>query len=73
VIFSPTVALAIFLPRLQARPAPITVQSQGPTIQRLERLSHLVTSRVSVANVLVGEGEGWHVQVTWEPEAAGRP
>jgi hypothetical protein len=26
------VAVAIVLPHLQARPAPITIQSQGPTI-----------------------------------------
>jgi hypothetical protein len=36
---------------------PITVQSQGPTIERLERLNQLVTTRVSVADVLVSEGE----------------
>ena len=53
-----TVAAALVLPRLQPSPAPITIQSQGPTIQRLERLSRLVTSRVSVADVLVGDGEG---------------
>ncbi len=38
---------------------PIVVTSQGPaTIERLERLSQLVTSRVYVADVLIGEGEG---------------
>ncbi len=35
-----------------------TVTSQGPTVERLERLAHLVTTRVYVADVLVGEGEG---------------
>jgi hypothetical protein len=39
-------------------PAPVIVHSQGPTIERLERLSHLVVTRVYVADVLVGEGEG---------------
>jgi len=39
-------------------PPPVIIKSQGPTIQRLEQLSHLVTTRVSVADVLVGEGEG---------------
>ena len=53
------VALVLVLPRLQAPFAPITVQSQGPTIERLERLSHLVVTRVCVADVLVGEGKGW--------------
>jgi hypothetical protein len=36
----------------------MTVTSQGPTIERLERLSSLVTTRVYVADVLVGEGAG---------------
>ena len=40
------------------KPPPIVVTSQGPTIERLERLSQLVTSRVYVADVLIGEGEG---------------
>jgi hypothetical protein len=51
-------AKVIVLSHPQARSAPISVQSQGPTIQGLERLAHLVTSRVSIADVLVGEGEG---------------
>ncbi len=37
---------------------PTTVTSQGPTVERLERLAHLATTRVYVADVLVGEGEG---------------
>jgi hypothetical protein len=47
-------------PRLvpPAAPAPVVVHSQGPTVERLERLSQLVTTRVYVADVLVGEGEG---------------
>jgi hypothetical protein len=53
-----SVAVAILLSRFQALPVPITAQSQGPTIQRLERLSHLVTTRAAIADVLVGEGEG---------------
>jgi len=40
------------------QPPPVVVKSQGPTIERLERLSSLVTSRVSVADILIGEGEG---------------
>ena len=39
---------------------PPVVTSQGPTIERLERLSSLVTSRVYVVDVLIGEGEGCH-------------
>ncbi len=40
-----------------AQPPPIVVTSQGPTIERLERLSQLVTSRVCIADVLVGESD----------------
>jgi hypothetical protein len=40
------------------KPPPTVVTSQGPTIERLQRLSHLVTSHVYVADVLIGEGEG---------------
>ena len=43
-----------------SQPPPAVVSSQGPTIERLERLSHLVSSRVSVADVLIGEGDGCH-------------
>ena len=56
-----TATSSIFvLPRLLplATSAPLVVHSQGPTVERLERLSHLVTMRVYVADVLVGEGEG---------------
>jgi hypothetical protein len=52
------VLLLVILLRLGPTPSPIHVQSQGPTVERLERLSQLVTLRVSVADVLVGEGEG---------------
>ena len=50
----------VALPRLlpSATPAPTVVHSQGPTVERLERLSHLVTTRVHVVDVLIGEGEG---------------
>ena len=40
------------------KPPPIVVTSQGPTIERLERVSTLVASRVYVADVLIGEGSG---------------
>ena len=56
-----TVVSAIVVqPRLllPATPAPTVVHSQGPTVERLERLSHLVTTRVNVVDVLIGEGEG---------------
>jgi len=36
----------------------VQMQHQGPTIERLEQLSHLAASRVYVADVLVGEGDG---------------
>ena len=40
------------------RGKPTAVLSQGPTVERLQRLAHLVTTRVYIADVLVGEGEG---------------
>ena len=44
---------------LPATPDPtVVVHSQGPTVERLERLSHLVTTRVYIVDVLIGEGEG---------------
>ena len=39
-------------------PPPIVIHSQGPTRERLEQLSHLVTARVYIADVLIGEGKG---------------
>ncbi len=45
-------------PRIEFLPQPTVIQSQGPTIERLEQLSHLVATRVYVADVLIGEGNG---------------
>lgn len=42
----------------RADPPPIVVSSSGPTVERLQRLSSLVTSRVQLADVLIGTGEG---------------
>ena len=41
----------------QPPPPPIVVTSQGPTIERLERLSQLCTGRVYVADVLIGQSD----------------
>jgi hypothetical protein len=38
---------------------PTVILSQGPTLERLQRLCHLVTSRVYVADVLTAEGDGY--------------
>lgn len=46
--------LPIAAPRL-----PITLMSQGPSVDRLQKLSHLVTMKVLVSDVLVGRGEGY--------------
>ncbi len=43
---------------LSRSPQPIVIQSLGPTVERLQKLSHLVTTKVLIADVLVGEGEG---------------
>lgn len=50
--------LLFVLPRSDPTSHVVQVQSQGPTVERLQRLSQLVTMRVSVADVLIGEGEG---------------
>ena len=44
-------------PRIEFSPPPI-IQSQGPTVERLEQLSHLVATCVYVADILIGEGAG---------------
>ena len=58
-LLTTVVSWMFVLPRIlrPAADAPV-VQSQGPTVERLERLSHLVASRIHIADVLVGEGEG---------------
>jgi len=53
-----SLAWALALLHSPSPPPPVAIYSQGPTIERLERLSQLVTIRVHVADVLVGEGEG---------------
>ncbi|MEI8372334.1 MAG: DUF4230 domain-containing protein [Planctomycetota bacterium] len=55
-----TAALLWVLPLAHYPPPspPVIIHSQGPTIERLERLSHLVTARVYIADVLIGEGKG---------------
>ena len=56
-----TATCSIFLlPRIlpPSMPTPVIVHSQGPTIERLEKLSQLVAIRVHVADVLIGEGNG---------------
>ena len=40
-------------------PSPVQVHSQGPTVERLERLAQLVTMRVYVADVLTAESQGY--------------
>lgn len=42
------------------KPSTMEIVSQGPTVERLARLAHLVTTRVYIADVLTGEGEGYH-------------
>ncbi len=47
------------------KPPPIVVTSPGPTIERLERLSYLLSSRVYVADVLVGESKSDSCRGCW--------
>jgi hypothetical protein len=39
-------------------PPPVVIHSEGPTIEKLERLSQLVSLRVQIADILVAEGNG---------------
>jgi hypothetical protein len=41
----------------ETRP-PIVIHSEGPTVEKLERLSQLVTTRVQIADILLAEGNG---------------
>ena len=62
VILLAAIAAGMLLTRLLVPYAPtpqsVVIQSLGPTIERLERLSQLTTTRVSIADVLTGEGSG---------------
>lgn len=45
----------VYLRQLRvAQPPPVVVTSQAPTVERLQKMSELVTSRVHIADVLVG-------------------
>lgn len=52
------VCAAIFYRRQLRIDRPPVITSQGPTVEKLERLSQLVTTRVQIADVLIGEGQG---------------
>jgi hypothetical protein len=55
-----TVAAVAFVSRRWQQPASLSViVSQGPTVEKLQRLSHLVTTKVIIADILVGRGEGY--------------
>ena len=53
-VVSLAVAFRYFLPDANQT----ILRSQGPTVERLEQLSHLVTMRVYIADVLTAEGDG---------------
>ncbi len=45
----------VYLRQLRVeQPPPFVITSQGPTIERLERLSELVASKVTICDVLIG-------------------
>jgi hypothetical protein len=51
-------AVSVALHYLPSEPRPTLFHSQGPTVERLEQLKHLVTMRVYIADVLTAEGDG---------------
>ena len=59
-LLTATASCLYVLPQLlpTAGPAPVFVSSQGPTVERLEKLSKLVVTRVCVSDVLTGAGHG---------------
>ena len=50
----------LIIPRLvpPETPPPVVIHSEGPTVEKLERLSQLVTTRIQIADILVAEGNG---------------
>lgn len=58
VLIAAIAGVLVYLRQLRVvPPPPIVVSSSGPTIQRLERLSQLVTSKVTICDVLIGVSE----------------
>ena len=58
VLFAGFIGVLVYLRQLRiAQPPSIAISSSGPTIERLERLSQLVTSKVTICDVLVGVSE----------------
>jgi hypothetical protein len=53
-LFAAFAGVLVCLRQLRVAPPPLIVVSSGPTIERLERLSQLVTSKVTICDVLVG-------------------
>jgi hypothetical protein len=58
VVLAVCAGIVVCLRQLRINQPPVIINSQGPTIEKLEKLSQLVTTRVQVADVLVGEGNG---------------
>lgn len=49
----------LYLREFRRERPPVVVTSQGPTVERLQKLSQLVTSRVFIADVLIGENDSY--------------
>ena len=54
-----SVLRTLWLRYSDSRSQPATWQSSGPTVKSVRRLTDLLTLRVSIADVLVGEGYGY--------------
>ena len=50
--------VAVYLRQLRVDRPPVIINSQGPTVEKLQKLSHLLTLRVQIADVLIAEGQG---------------
>ncbi len=50
--------VAVYLRQLRVDRPPVIINSQGPTVEKLQKLSHVLTLRVQIADVLIAEGQG---------------
>jgi hypothetical protein len=60
IVLAAATSAVLLIPRLvpPEKPPPVVVHSNGPTVEKLERLAALAATRVQVADILVAEGNG---------------
>ena len=60
IVLAAASSAVLLIPRLvpPSTPPTVVIHSEGPTVEKLERLSQLVTTRIQIADILVAEGNG---------------